>query len=59
MQGTVPYEPVLTWLLEENQPSVRYYTLTDLLDRKDDDPEVRAARKRIPRIGWASELLDR
>ncbi|MGA8542144.1 MAG: hypothetical protein WB947_01160 [Thermoplasmata archaeon] len=50
---------VIDWLLEENQPSVRYYTLTDLLDRRDDDPEVRAARARIPRAGWASEILER
>jgi hypothetical protein len=48
---------VTDWLLEESQPSVRYYTLTDLLGRKEDDPEVRAAKSRIPRMGWAAELL--
>jgi hypothetical protein len=52
-------QQVIEWLLEENQPSVRYYTLTDLLDRKDDDPAVRAARARIPVAGWASDILDR
>ena len=55
----MPSDPVLEWLLEENQPSVRYYTLTDLLDREDHDPEVRATRLRIPRTGWASEILRR
>jgi hypothetical protein len=50
---------VQTWLLEENQPSVRYYTLIDLLERREDDPEVRAARAQIPRTGWAREILDR
>ncbi len=52
-------DPVLTWLLEENQPSVRYHALTELLGRPEDDPEVRAARARIPRAGWAKEILDR
>lgn len=48
---------VLEWLLEPNQPSVRYYTLTDLLARNEGDPEVKAARVRIPRVGWAHDLL--
>ena len=52
-------DSILTWLLEDEQPSVRYFTLTDLLDRKDDDPEVRSARARIPRTGWASDILRR
>ena len=50
---------VLSWLLEEDQPSVRYYTLTDLLDRRNDDPDVRAARAGIPRSGWARSILAR
>ena len=48
---------VLDWLLEKGQPSVRYHTLVDLLGRKEDDPDVRAANSRIPRVGWAHELL--
>lgn len=48
---------VLRWLLEEDQPSVRYHALVDLLGRPEDDPEVEAARSRIPRAGWAHELL--
>jgi len=55
----MPTRSVLDWLLEDDQPSVRYYTLTDLLDRPDADPEARAARARIPRAGWASDLLAR
>ena len=51
--------PVLEWLLEENQPSVRFYALTDLLDRRDSDPDVRGARAGIPRTGWASDILRR
>ncbi len=47
----------LDWLLESDQPSVRYYALTELLGRRPDDPEVRRARSRIPRAGWARDLL--
>jgi hypothetical protein len=48
---------VVEWLLEEDQPSVRYRTLTQVLGRAEDDPEVVAARERIPRVGWAAEIL--
>src|SRR2546422_5232040 len=47
----------LDWLLEEDQPSVRYLALTQLLERPLDDPEVVAARAMIPRKGWAAEIL--
>jgi hypothetical protein len=49
--------PVVDWLLQGGQPSVRYYALTELLERKPDDPEARSARSAIPRIGWAHDLL--
>ncbi len=45
------------WLLEEDQPAIRYLALTQLLDRPVDDPEVRAAREAIPRKGWAADIL--
>jgi hypothetical protein len=32
-------QSVLDWLLEEENPSVRYRTLTELLDRESDDPD--------------------
>ena len=47
----------IDWLLRGGQPSVRYFALTELLDRGEDDPAVRRARSQIPRIGWAKELL--
>ena len=34
-------------------------TLTELLGRPEGDPEVRAARARIPATGWAAEILAR
>ena len=50
---------VIDWLLEENQPSVRYLTLTGLLGRSERDPEVRSAKESITNSGWAKDILDR
>lgn len=50
---------VVDWLLEENQPSVRYLTLTGLQEKKGGDREVTSARASIPKIGWVKELLDK
>lgn len=36
------------WLLEEENPSVRYFTLRDLLDRRENDRELQAAKASIP-----------
>jgi hypothetical protein len=52
-----PDGPVVDWLLEENQPAVRYHTLVDILERKDEDWEARDAYSRIPHRGWAKEIL--
>jgi hypothetical protein len=48
---------VVNWLLQENQPAVRYRALVDLLGRKESDPDVRRTRAQIPRVGWAHEQL--
>jgi hypothetical protein len=48
---------VVEWLLEESQPAVRCRTLLDLLDRKESDAEVRLARSKIARVGWARDQL--
>jgi len=50
---------VLEWLLEEDQPAVRYRALVDLLGRKETDPEVRSTRSKISRVGWAYDQLRR
>ncbi|OGS61396.1 MAG: hypothetical protein A3K59_07360 [Euryarchaeota archaeon RBG_19FT_COMBO_69_17] len=52
-----PPKKVVRWLLEEDQPAVRYLTLTRLLGRPEDDGEVAAAREQIPVRGWAAEIL--
>lgn len=50
---------VIDWLLEENQPSIRYLALTELLDRSKSDSEVKSARRNIPKIGWAKDILEK
>jgi hypothetical protein len=50
-------DAVLNWLLEEDQPSIRYHTLTQVIGKPEDDPEVKAARAMIPKRGWAAEIL--
>jgi squalene cyclase len=49
---------VTAWLLEENQPSIRYLTLTELLGRMDKEADVRSARTNITKAGWAKDVLD-
>lgn len=48
---------VLDWLVEENQPSVRYHTLVDLMNLPTSDPAVREAYDTIPLRGWAAETF--
>ncbi|MDV3292938.1 MAG: hypothetical protein LYZ70_01550 [Nitrososphaerales archaeon] len=48
---------VLNWLLQDNQPSVRYLTLTGLLERPRDDSQVRAAKEALTKRGWAADIL--
>src|SRR5713226_7503486 len=36
------------WLLESDDPSIRYLTLTQVLRKPQDSAEAQAARKRIP-----------
>jgi len=48
----------LPWLLEPDNPSVRYFALTDLLDRPADDPEVTAAQAAINSSHPVKDILD-
>jgi Squalene-hopene cyclase C-terminal domain len=47
----------IPWLLEEENPPVRYWTLLDLLDRPAADPEVQAARAAITAYPPVTGLL--
>ncbi|HYC11059.1 MAG TPA: hypothetical protein VEC02_00145 [Nitrososphaerales archaeon] len=40
--------PTVQWLLRSTEPSVRYLTMTELLDGRTDSPEVKNTRKLIP-----------
>jgi hypothetical protein len=47
---------LLPWLLEPENPSVRYWTLVDLLGRSADDPEVLEVRAAIAQLPLVQEL---
>ena len=55
----MPSDPVLTWLLEPTQPSIRYLTLLRLMGSRASAAEVRAARAEVPRDPWVREILSR
>lgn len=45
------------WLLQSDHPSIRYHTLTALLDRQPQDPQVREAQAAIPVFPPVAALL--
>jgi hypothetical protein len=47
----------LPWLLEPENPSIRYWTLVDILDRSATDPEVQEARATIAQQPLVKELF--
>ncbi len=47
----------LPWLLDPENPSVRYWTLIDLLERPASDPEVQEARTAIAKQPLVKELF--
>jgi len=49
----------LEWLLEEDQPAVRYKALAELLDRPPSDQDVKETFSLISSRGWAAEILGR
>ena len=48
---------ILAWLVEDSNPSVRYYTLIDLLDRSEAEQEVRDTRVKIMKDGIVPNIL--
>ena len=47
----------LPWLLDTENPSVRYWTLVDILNRYEDDPEVQEVRAAITHQPLVNELF--
>ena len=45
------------WLLEEDNPSVRYFALVDLLEKSKEDPEVLKVKAEIMQKGVVPEIL--
>jgi len=45
------------WLLEGDNPSVRYFTLTDILEKSEKDPEVIRAKMETMETGVVSKIL--
>ena len=48
----------IPWLLEPEEPGVRYLALRDLMDCPPDDPELRSARRRAHREGPIAAILE-
>jgi hypothetical protein len=45
------------WLLEEDNPSVRYFTLTEIKEKPQNSPEVQTAKKAIMTGGTVPKIL--
>lgn len=52
-------ENLIDWLLEESNPSVRYFTLRDILGKSENDSEAEAAKKAIPNSQVVKKILQR
>lgn len=50
-------DAVIQWLLESGDPSIRYLTLTEILDEQKKSPEVKKAKKDIPNGPLVRRLL--
>lgn len=53
----IVYSDVIPWLMERSDPSVRYWTLTRLLDRAEDEDEVVEARQAIAESNPVTTIL--
>lgn len=50
-------DKTIEWLLNEENPSVRYFTMTKLLEIEDTDPEVIEAKNKIMQIGAVAKIM--
>jgi hypothetical protein len=49
----------IDWLLKEENPSVRYFVLTELLDKPFSDKKVKAAKNEIMQVGTVPKILSK
>jgi len=47
------------WLLGEDNPSVRCFTLLEVLDKSENDPQVKKSRKAIMQVGAVPKILSK
>ena len=52
-------ESPIDWLLEETNPSVRYFTLRDILGKSENDPRVTVAKQVIPESPLVKKILQK
>jgi hypothetical protein len=57
INGIVSEDPGTSWLLESKDPSIRFFTLTELLDQPVDSSEAQHSRRLIPRGPRVQTLL--
>jgi hypothetical protein len=58
MEGEdVGTKAAIDWLLQEDEPSIKYLALTQILGRSEKDPEVKRTKKMIGEQGWAAQIL--
>lgn len=50
---------IIYWLLEDNNPSIRYFTLRDLLDKRDNNPVLVAAKAAISSSKLITRILSK
>src|SRR6266851_1213421 len=50
-------DPAVNWLLDSGDPSIRYLTLAEILDRPSDSNEVLEAKNQIPNGPIVKTLL--
>ena len=47
----------IDWLLENDQPSIRYLALRELIGKPESDADVRSTRKVLAERGWVADIL--
>ena len=47
------------WLLEKNNPSVRYYTLTEILDKPENNQQVKTTKNEIMKKVPVPKILNK
>lgn len=49
----------IPWLLKDNNPSVKYFTLIDVLEKEENDLEARKTKEEIMKKGVVPKILDK